>query len=335
MRISHRVLAGLAVMLVILGRDGAQAAAFGAGPAARLQDERIQLDTPTLAPMAYSRFCLQFRDECQVHRLRDGVGLMRDRWAELVKINADVNRAIAPQPNLGGVLAENWRVAPRAGECHDYAVTKRHELMARGWPSRALLLAEVVTSSDEHHLVLVVRTRDGDFVADNLVGRLRPWFATNYRWLRMQSPENPMFWFTVAAAGASGESARLADSPPVGPHSDLLVEADVTEIASVKVSAAADGAPAAIAVAQTGSSVLRGELGVEDRAARASLSGAANITGSSLDRVDGAATTRVTEAGEPTPELSVAMGEVAQFVYGRLKELILASAIEAPSRRNA
>ena len=44
-----------------------------------------------------------------------------------------------------------------------------------GFPSRALLLAEVVTSWGEHHLVLVVRTKEGDFVADSLHPRVRPW----------------------------------------------------------------------------------------------------------------------------------------------------------------
>ena len=47
-------------------------------------------------------------------------------------------------------------------------MTKRHELMARGWPARSLLLAEVVTNWGEHHLVLVVRTRTADLVLDNL-----------------------------------------------------------------------------------------------------------------------------------------------------------------------
>ena len=46
--------------------------------------------------------------------------------------------------------------------------------MQLGWPSRALLLAEVVTRWGEHHLVLVVRTRTGDFVADNLYPGVRP-----------------------------------------------------------------------------------------------------------------------------------------------------------------
>jgi predicted transglutaminase-like cysteine proteinase len=120
------------------------------------------------------------------------------RHAELVKINTKVNQAIRPEPNTEGLAAEKWLVAPEAGDCNDYAVTKRHDLMARGWPSRALLLAEVVVASGEHHLVLVVRTNEGDFVADNLNPNIRSWSKVGYEWVRIQTPANPMYWAKLA-----------------------------------------------------------------------------------------------------------------------------------------
>jgi hypothetical protein len=65
-------------------------------------------------------------------------------------------------------------IAPKTGNCNDYAVTKRHELLSRGWPSRALLLAEVIVPSGERHLVVVVRVKQGDFVIDNRNADIRP-----------------------------------------------------------------------------------------------------------------------------------------------------------------
>jgi predicted transglutaminase-like cysteine proteinase len=91
-------------------------------------------------------------------------------------------------------------VAPKTGDCNDYAVTKRHALLARGWAARSLLLAEVVTNWGEHHLVLVVRTRDADLVLDNLTPDIRNWSKTNYEWVRIQSPVNPQFWSSVRLA---------------------------------------------------------------------------------------------------------------------------------------
>ena len=69
---------------------------------------------------------------------------------DLIEVNRDVNRAIEPREDAGTLLDERWIVGPKAGACHDYAVTKRHELLARGWPSRSLLLAEVVVSGEHH-----------------------------------------------------------------------------------------------------------------------------------------------------------------------------------------
>jgi len=149
----------------------------------------------------------------------------------VARVNAAVNLAIAPQEDDGNVVDETWRVAPAAGACHDYAVTKRHELIKLGWPSRALLLAEVVIRSGEHHLVLVVRTRAGDFVADNLYPGVRPWSAAPYRWLRIQSPENPMYWSTVAAEAETAADSPFGAAPDLGPD-ETLVAADDVEIAA-------------------------------------------------------------------------------------------------------
>lgn len=131
------------------------------------------------------------------------VELTRARKAELVMVNREVNHAIKPQENVNGVMAEEWLVSPRAGDCNDYAVTKRHRLLARGWPSRSLLLAEVVIPSGEHHLVLVVRNREDDLVLDNLNPRVRPAAQVPYEWVRAQETKNPKFWSTISVKRAA------------------------------------------------------------------------------------------------------------------------------------
>jgi predicted transglutaminase-like cysteine proteinase len=108
---------------------------------------------------------------------------------------------IAPELNELGLAGEEWLINPRSGECHDYAVSKRHELLDRGWPARALLLSEVVTHSGEHHLVLVVRTKNGDLVLDNLTPQIRPWSRAPYRWVRIQQPTDTRLWATVSNRG--------------------------------------------------------------------------------------------------------------------------------------
>jgi predicted transglutaminase-like cysteine proteinase len=82
--------------------------------------------------------------------------------------------------------------------CNDYAVSKRFELLKRGWPARALLLSEVATDWGEHHLIFVVRTSVGDLVLDNLTPQIRPRTRALYRWVRMQTPKNPNYWASLS-----------------------------------------------------------------------------------------------------------------------------------------
>ena len=190
----------LAVAGVLTGLHAANASFFGMPRLLGLQIQRLRFEEPTLPPMAHTIFCMNYPRECAPRKIvfrGGGIKMTPDRWQEIASINTDVNRAIRPQTNLGGLATEKWVVAPAAGDCHDYAVTKRHELLAKGWPAHALLLAEVVTSWGEHHLVLVVRTQQGDFVADNLTADVRPLSRTSYAWVRMQNPSNPMLWAAV------------------------------------------------------------------------------------------------------------------------------------------
>lgn len=173
--------------------------------------QRIRLDEPTLPPFAHTRFCLEYPKDCRKAPImfRSGrIKLTPQRIVELIAINARVNSEIRPDPNPVPVVDERWRLAPTSGSCHDYAVTKRHDLIARGWPAQSLLLAEVITDWGKHHLVLVVRTSTIDLVTDNLAVQIKPWTETSYKWVRIQSPQNPMFWAKVGvssiASGGSG-----------------------------------------------------------------------------------------------------------------------------------
>jgi Bacterial transglutaminase-like cysteine proteinase BTLCP len=83
---------------------------------------------------------------------------------------------------------QRWSIDPVFGDCNDYAVSKRHELLTRGWPMGDLLLSEVVIPSGEHHLVLVARTSTADLVLGNMQPLVRDWVEVEYRWVRIQVP---------------------------------------------------------------------------------------------------------------------------------------------------
>jgi predicted transglutaminase-like cysteine proteinase len=182
----------------------AAAALAAPEPLTHLIDFQVSAALP---PIGHSRFCLQYPDDCEIHGIdfrHRKITLTLQRWRELNSINREVNRNIVPEITPGNGATEKWIISPSAGDCKDYAITKRHELLARGWPSRALLLSEVELPSGEHHLLLVVRVKDGDLVLDNLNDDIRLAAMTydQYLWMRIQSPQNPKFWMRVQTQDA-------------------------------------------------------------------------------------------------------------------------------------
>lgn len=159
---------------------------------------------PVLAPLAGTRFCIRYPDDCKktVGDGKDAVKLVTltpERRAELNEVNARVNKNIFPQAQNTTAGTEKWMISPEAGDCGDYVVTKRHKLLARGWPSGTLLLTEVALRSGEHHLVLIARTNEGDLVLDNLKQTVRTVVEAelDYKWVRIESFDNPQFWNKV------------------------------------------------------------------------------------------------------------------------------------------
>jgi predicted transglutaminase-like cysteine proteinase len=154
---------------------------------------------PTLAPFQHVRFCLRYPADCKSDPTEIAVIELDVDTLELMnRVNHSVNATIAPQLKSDGTSSGlGWTIAPSAGDCNDYAVTKRHELLQSGLPAKALRLAVVRTSSGIGHLVLVVTTTKGELVLDNLTETIRPWQTTDYRWLKIQSASDARFWYDV------------------------------------------------------------------------------------------------------------------------------------------
>jgi predicted transglutaminase-like cysteine proteinase len=164
---------------------------------------------PTLAPFQHVRFCLRYPVECKPSlNQRTAIELDQETIRLLDNVNRDVNLSIAPKVKAYAEVSDGWSIAPEAGDCNDYAVTKRHNLIEGGLPSGALRLAVIKTSSGIGHLVLIVATTGGDVVLDNLTSAIRPWQATTYQWLKIQSANDPRFWSEVKPSDWGTASAR-------------------------------------------------------------------------------------------------------------------------------
>jgi predicted transglutaminase-like cysteine proteinase len=88
--------------------------------------------------------------------------------ALLEKTHADVNGSIEPMPDMEQYgRVEVWSVGSHKGDCEDYALTKRNNLINAGISPNALRLTIAVDSEGEGHLFLTVVTNKGDYALDN------------------------------------------------------------------------------------------------------------------------------------------------------------------------
>jgi predicted transglutaminase-like cysteine proteinase len=200
---ARRSLTGLAVFFLLSGIFTSTAAA--ANHLSREADVRIAEASPILAPFQHVRFCLRYPADCKSDPTESSRIDLNDETSKLLAtVNRDVNAAISPMvKGYGAELQDGWTISPLKGDCNDYAVTKRHELLQKGLSSKALRLSVVQTTSGLGHLVLVVVTTTGDVVLDNLTENIRPWQETSYHWLKIQSTTDARLWYEVKAPSLS------------------------------------------------------------------------------------------------------------------------------------
>jgi len=125
------------------------------------------------------------------------------------RVNLAVNRQVREIRDTAQYRREEVWALPtsRGGDCEDFALLKKRELIARGIAPERLLIATVLDRKRQSHAVLVLRTDRGDYVLDNLTNRILHWKRTGYTFLRMQNPDAPHAWDAVFAGGILSDSA--------------------------------------------------------------------------------------------------------------------------------
>ena len=114
------------------------------------------------------------------------------RLRELEELNRRVNKLVVPETDMDHYgINEYWTLPTDGkGDCEDYALLKRHQLMRLGWPSSSLLMTVVMDERFEGHAVLTVRTAAGDFILDNKINEVLLSSNTSYQYLQRQSPQS-------------------------------------------------------------------------------------------------------------------------------------------------
>ncbi|MDR6430721.1 transglutaminase-like cysteine peptidase [Brucella pseudogrignonensis] len=187
----------IAVLMLMLGTAFAQAA----NPASK--SHWMPTGERTSQPIGHYEFCERHPAECSIlNKTSAPLTLNQKVWQGIVTINASINERIAPRTDMEvWGHEEYWEYPTTAGDCDDYMLLKRRELIALGIPANTLLMTVVRQPNGEGHAVLTIRTDRGDFILDNLDQRVRIWNDTDYTYLKRQSTTNTGVWVSIKDGG--------------------------------------------------------------------------------------------------------------------------------------
>lgn len=141
----------------------------------------VQVFKPDDFPTSgYLRYCRDYPKQCNQSDLVTRVIIHGPRkidaslrYGELVAINKRVNREIKYTGDIEQHgRSEIWTYGENGtGDCEDQALRKKELCLKNGFPPEALLLTSV-TVKGVGHMLLMVRTTEGDFYMDNGGDRL-------------------------------------------------------------------------------------------------------------------------------------------------------------------
>lgn len=184
----------------------ALAASTGAAAAPKPAGTHLVAVKPIAAPRGSDDLCTRYDWACArpaSTRVAAGQALALAR-----AVNASVNATVREVSDRRQYGREDVWALPTAkgGDCEDFALAKKKTLIEAGLPPASLLIATVLDRRRNPHAVLVLRTATGDYVLDNLTGRILPWQKTGYSFLRMQNPAAPRLWDAILAGGIFARS---------------------------------------------------------------------------------------------------------------------------------
>jgi predicted transglutaminase-like cysteine proteinase len=136
----------------------------------------------SMGPTMWAAFCATNESECAGGTI-DVIPFTPELLAELERVN----------------VATNGRGRRTGVDCVWYTLEKRRVLMSMGYPIAALL-PTVVQAASGAHMVLTVRTDQGEYVLDNFIYpyKVNPWtLLSKYRFVSRFMGTKPI-WTGIA-----------------------------------------------------------------------------------------------------------------------------------------
>lgn len=164
-------------------------AAIATASIAHAEGTEMELKGKGFGPPAFRVFCGKYASLCNTRSGAKVVQLTEQKRRQLQAVNLSVNSSIRQQSDMQTNGVEDvWSIPTKTGDCEDFAILKKRELMRLGWPAASLLLTVArLPFSNEGHVVLTARTSEGDLILDSRSNSVRDWSNTSYRYYARQS----------------------------------------------------------------------------------------------------------------------------------------------------
>ncbi len=151
---------------------------------------------------AWVEFCQRHREECGVNPLEPATIALTPRlWQTIATVNRTVNakiKALVDQEHWG--TPDRWDFPLDGhGDCEDYQLLKRKQLVEHGLPRRAMRMTVVIDEKGEGHAVLMIRTDRGDLILDNKTDAVLPWHQTGYVYVKREGQDG-LGWVSLGGA---------------------------------------------------------------------------------------------------------------------------------------
>lgn len=153
-------------------------------------------DKNSSIPIGHLEFCKTRPAECRANpEPIAATPLDETRWQQLVSVNNHYNNNVIPVEDRDLYQVDEYWTYPNGyGDCEDFALAKRRDLIEAGWTPSTLMIAVVREPNGDGHAVLMARTDRGDLVLDNQAGSIKLWSETPYTFLKRQSQAHSGHW---------------------------------------------------------------------------------------------------------------------------------------------
>ena len=153
-------------------------------------------------------FCAREPAECAVDLSEPiRIKLTKDNKHLIYSINKKVNDTIVQKTDMEIYQINDLWTLPYNGEgdCEDFQLFKRHLLVKKGLPARAMRMTVVIDEKGEGHAVLTILTDQGDYILDNKTDRIVTVDQSSYRFVKRES-QSRIGWISLRQTLSSPET---------------------------------------------------------------------------------------------------------------------------------